>query len=183
MNIPDLIARCAQNEVQAWRALCQLTESATLFPIRRMLTSRGFDLRLAEDVVQDLYLSLIEHALHPLLIFQGTSEPEFRVFLRTIAVRFALRTIKKWDASRRKERAARAKAVPMRAGPTEKDFREIASELKSLMIGGDWEKLGVISDFTDSLGGEPEAKHAAVPSRTIRRWRGELYRKYSSQIV
>jgi DNA-directed RNA polymerase specialized sigma24 family protein len=181
MRIRELIDRCSQNEGEAWAELWQIVEDTVLRPLRRLLTSYHLDLSLADDVLQEFYKYLQDDNLRRLQLFRGASEVEFKAFLRTIAVRFTLKLLRKWQRRRQRENTAiRFAARPTRWTLTEPQEKAALSELLSVMTDGDRRKLCTILGSEWSAKAEPEGSSTchSPSARTVRHWQHELIRKY-----
>jgi len=122
----------------------------------------------------------------PWRVFHGTSEEELRAFLGVVAYRFALKLIAKWDRIRETEQEAlHHLAPPMRDGPSEQEIEIARRDLESMMPAADRDKLRQIAQDTGALAGGSDGyslANSAIPERTLRRWRLELFRKYGDRI-
>jgi DNA-directed RNA polymerase specialized sigma24 family protein len=186
MEVRDLIDRCSQNDPEAWAGLWEIVSSAALYPIRRLLQHQGIGLELADDVMQEFYMYLLQKDMEPLRAFVGESMPQFRVYLRTLAVHFTLNAMRKFMRVRRQdEKAALGAPLPDRTGPTEQQIELTMRELESLMSDKDRSRLARLLCI-ESL---PEANDSEVDplntrsGRTIRRWQEELYRRYGRRVI
>jgi DNA-directed RNA polymerase specialized sigma24 family protein len=152
-----------------------------LYPIRRLLQNHDFGLELADDVMQDFYLFLRANDLEHLRAFQAETMPQFRVYLRTLAIHFTLNSIRKIKRMRREEARVLLEAPPPdRTGPTEQQIESIMRELQSLMPEKERAKLAKILHM-NSL---EEARLSKPPSsRTYRRWKREIYRRYGRRVI
>jgi hypothetical protein len=159
-----------------WR----LIEGIALVPIKRLLRQHRFDTALGDDVLQELYLYLQTESARRLRLFRGTTEPQFRAYIRVTATRFANKMIRKWRQARyRESRAARAASCAAGGGgPTDSQIRLAIGELLLLLPAADYYKLQNVSDYR-----QPGANgHRVVPPRTARRWRSELLHKYAELV-
>lgn len=173
MQVRELIDRCCKNDPEAWTELWGIVESAALYPVRRLLQNQRFAIDWAEDVMQDFYLFLQQEDFHHLRTFHGQSMSQFRVYLRTSAIHFTLNTTRKMKRLQRTEtKAFRDAPITDRNGPTEEDVGSKLRELESLMEERDK------SRFEEILSGAVEGSE-----RTYRRWRRDLYRKYSHRVI
>jgi hypothetical protein len=182
----ELIALCRSNNGAAWNELCTIADNAARFPVQRLLQSHGFDLSSDDDVLQELYVHLRRQSCKRLSAFRGSSEVEFRVFLRRVAYRFACRLLAKWVRARNHEKeAVRHVTPPTRDGPTEKQIEDVRRELESIMSLADRKTLQLLwqepdLDYENSnVFSLPAGK---ISQRTVRRWRSELFREYGNRI-
>jgi DNA-directed RNA polymerase specialized sigma24 family protein len=187
MHVRDLIDRCCNNDPEAWATLWEIVSSAALYPIRRLLHRQGLGLELADDVMQEFYLHIREDNLRHLRSFRGDAMPQFRAFIRTLAIHFALNTLRKVKRMQRLEdEVARTASRPDRSGPTASQIRRAMQELASLMSHADRAKVlqllrdqSLLDDTLLNILDKTEPAHSSPRSRrTHRRWREELYRKY-----
>jgi hypothetical protein len=187
MKIHDLIDQCARRDNAAWALLWKLVEDSALVPVRRQLARWHFDATSTDDVMQELYRYLQADDLRCLRTFRGTTEYQLRGYLRTIANRFASRTLRKWDRRRRRELHA-LQHLPQsdRTGPTEEQIRALLRELYSIM--SDHERanlqsalgyLGLLPDWP-----APNSDYQQTPStRTLRYRRQVLRRDYGDELT
>ena len=113
MTVQDLIDQCSKNDPEAWARLWEIASSAALYPIRRLLQHHGIGLELADDVMQEFYVYLLERNMENLLAFRGEAMPQFRVYLRTLATHFTMNAMRKIMRIRRQEaKAARRTQIP-----------------------------------------------------------------------
>jgi DNA-directed RNA polymerase specialized sigma24 family protein len=184
MQVRHLIEGCCDNDSNAWATLWEVVSSAALFPIRRLLQRQSLDMEFADDVMQEFYLYIREDNLHHLRSFRGHSMAQFRAFIRTLAVHFALNTLRKIQRLRRKEdEAARAVSRPDRGGPTAHQIQTAMQELTSLMSAADRAKVLQLLDKNVPADVSSESNDARKSKRTERRWREELYRKYARRFT
>jgi DNA-directed RNA polymerase specialized sigma24 family protein len=187
MTVRDLIDGCRGDDPEAWAMLWEVVSSAGLYPIRRLLQRQGLGLELADDVMQEFYFYIREGDLHHLRAFRGQAMPQFRAFIRTLAIHFALNTLRKMKRLRRQEaEAARAASPPDRSGPTARQIRSAMQELTSLMSDDDRAKVlqllgdtALVDEFMQAETSDPSRRSR----RTLRRWREELYRKYARRVT
>jgi hypothetical protein len=181
MRVRHLIDGCVRYDPEAWAQLWEIVSSAVLYPIRRLLQNHEIGLELADDVMQDFYLFLREKNLEHLRAFQSETMPQFRVYLRTLAIHFTLNSMRKMKRMQREEaRALLDTPPPDRTGPTERQIESTMRELESLMPEKDRTKLAKILHM-NSL---DEARLSATrSSRTDRRWKRELYRRYGRRVI
>jgi DNA-directed RNA polymerase specialized sigma24 family protein len=185
MSVRELIEHCGRNEPEAWAELWEVVASAALFPIRRLLQRQGFGLELADDALQELYVYLREDDLQHLRAFRGDSIPQFRAYLRTLAIHFTLNLIRRIKRVQRLEaEALRSASLPDRTGPTEHQIELALRELESLMSETERVQLRCALEAGEELepGERAELSSAARSLRTYRRWRETLYRKYGSNL-
>jgi DNA-directed RNA polymerase specialized sigma24 family protein len=187
MNVRELIDGCCGNDPTAWAALWEIVSSAALYPIRRLLQRQGLGLELADDVMQEFYLYIRQEDLKQLRSFRGQAMPQFRAFIRTLAVHFALNAMRKLKRIRRQEdEAARFATPPDRSGPTANQIRSTMQELTALMPNDDRLKVLQILDdksLADELRSEVGCNTGPRSRRTERRWREELFRKYARRVT
>jgi DNA-directed RNA polymerase specialized sigma24 family protein len=185
MTVRDLVDGCRGNSPEAWAKLWEVVSSAAGYPIRRLLQQQGLDLELADDVMQEFYLHLRKNDLHHLRSFRGQTMAQFRPFIRTLAIHFALNTLRKIKRIQHlEEKAAHAALAPDRAGPTARQIRSALRELTSLMSNDDRAKLIQLLCDKTLIDQCSEASDVSPRStRTRRRWRDELYRKYHRRII
>lgn len=106
VNIRDIIDACGRDEAPAWGELWPLIETVALVPLSRLLHSWHLDPTLADDALQDFFLYLRAQNLRRLQRFDGNTEAEFQAFLRTMAVRFFLKRVRRWHHARQREAEA-----------------------------------------------------------------------------
>jgi DNA-directed RNA polymerase specialized sigma24 family protein len=186
MTTQQLIEGCGRNEGQAWAELWQIVEGSCLGLIRRVLTRWHFEVSLVDDVMQELYRYLQADGLCRLRSFRGASKPELCGYLRTIATRFAVRTVRKWDRNRRREALTlRLAPPPDRTGPTEEEIQAALRELDSIATASDRLKLRKVLGDLHLL---PETEDDDSPTatapaqRTVRHWCQELRRTYAQEL-
>ena len=187
MRVRELIDGCCRNEPEAWANLWEIVSSAVLYPIRRLLQHQAIGLELADDVMQDFYLYMRERDLEHLRAFRGEAMPQFRVYLRTLAIHFTLNYMRKIKRERYQEaQALRDTLPPDRDGPTERQIESTMRELESLMPEKEREKLIDLlrADYLDPDLASSEIESATSRSRrTYRRWKDELYRRYGRRVI
>ncbi len=181
-SLAEFIIRCQTNDPLAWEDLCKIVERAARCRIKRLLQAYGFDTTRVEDVLQELYCKMRTRTCRLLRVFHGTSEEELRAFLGVVAYRFALKLIAKWDRIRETEQEAlHHLAPPMRDGPSEQEIEIARRDLESMMPAVDRDKLRQIAQASGAPWDYSLAS-SAIPQRTLRRWRLELFREYGDRI-
>jgi DNA-directed RNA polymerase specialized sigma24 family protein len=186
MTTQQLIEGCYRNEGGAWAELWQIVESSSLGPIRRSLARWHFDVSLVDDIMQELYQYLQADELGRLRSFRGATKPELCSYLRTLATRFALQTVRKWDRNRRREALTlRLAPPPDRTGPTEEEIQAVLCELDSVVSASDRVKLRKVLGDLQLLPETENANSPAAPTpaqRTVRHWCHELRRNYAQEL-
>jgi hypothetical protein len=185
MGLADLIAGCAARDPDRWSKLWRLIEGIAWGPIQRLLRQHRFDKALADDLLQELYLYLQTESARRLRLFRGTTEPQFRAYIRVTATRFANKMILRWRRARYHESKA-ARAVfhaAVTKGPTDSQIRLAIGELLPLLPPADYHKLQNVADYSEPVGnGGTASARGVVPPRTARRWRSELLHKYAELV-
>jgi DNA-directed RNA polymerase specialized sigma24 family protein len=184
MRVRDLIDRCSKNNPEAWAQLWEVASSAALYPIRRLLQHHSIGLELADDVMQEFYVYLLERDMENLRAFRGEAMPQFRVYLRTLATHFTMNAMRKIMRIRRQEaQAALGAPLPDRTGPTERQIELTMEELESLMPEKERLRLTEILRVGSLDEATLESEAETRSSRTYRRWKDELYRRYGRRVI
>lgn len=185
LEIRDMIRRCSDGAPSAWQDLWEVVEGAAKGPIRSFLWSRQLDPTLCDDIAQDLFLYLSEETARRLGAFRGSSTPEFRLYVRVIALRFASRCVRRHLRTRRlEEKAARDRTRPCDPGPTERQLRLVRQELDGLMGDADRERLRMVQGLPSDPEPDEDVAAAESPSlRTKQRWGKDLFDLYARRVV
>lgn len=157
-----------------------IVEGVAWDPVRRMLHLRGFDVSLAEDVLQEVALRMAADDFRNLRAFRGQSEKQLRAFLRTTAVHLTQDLLRKWERTRRHENHVQRDWPELPTDLTHKQARAVLAELQSGMSERDALRFRTILAAQGLLTPqERPADQGQPPSeRTLRRWKLELFRKY-----
>lgn len=189
MNVRQMLERCADRDGVAWMKLWMFVEEAGLPPIRRLLETRSLDGALAEDVLQEFYLFLLQRDLGPLQTFSGTDPMQFHAFVRTVVVHFALNVLKKLQRQHRRvqhmSRPEELASTAIQAGPTSWQISQAIRELEFAMTPEDrakWRLIQAHWNVHETQNAATLARNSAPSDRTFRRWSLQLFRKYASDV-
>lgn len=177
MPITELVERCHRNDPEAWQEMVQVLRRVVQPVMANTLWVWRFDRSLSEDVFQDFCLLLLQNDRRLLKTFRGRSQSNFDAFLRTIARRFTLRTVRCWHERRcRSQSALQELRASDREGPTEEQIRIAREELEGIMLPRDVERLRAVSAAAANR--EDPKSH---PARTVRHWRRCLVGSYGDE--
>jgi hypothetical protein len=184
MGLAELIAECAANDRGGWSKMWRMIEGIAVGPVQQLLRQHRLGPELADDVLQELYLYLQVESARRLRLFRGTTEPEFRAYIRVTATRFARKVVRRWRQARcRESEAVRQSSRADRPGsPTDSQIRLAIRELLPLLPPDDYRKFQNISEYPGPGADWPAAGGRSVPARTARRWRSELLQKYAELV-
>lgn len=167
----DLVQRCLRDDGEAWSELVLLFEAVAVRPLRRILIRCRFDASLAEEVVADLWCSLLDNERRRLTKFQGSSRRDLEGWLVRVAINFTWNWTRESLSDRRREQQALAQVkVPDRGGPGERELSQLLRELESCATAQDICRLRILT-------GQRKAAEA-IPARTLRCWATELRRRH-----
>jgi hypothetical protein len=154
--------------------LWEIIEGAASIPIRRILRAHRLDPGLADDVLQELTVYLLERPSASLGRFRGSSEAQLRRFVWIIAARFASRLIARWQLQQAREAEALGRCPPPdRDGPGEPQVRAAVAELEALLSESDRTHLRIIlarEGIIAASGIGAERLAGPLSARTLHRW-------------
>jgi hypothetical protein len=186
MPVPALIERCIHRDPVAWCEFWSLVQEAASFTIRTLLRQNERQLSEVDDLLQELYLHLQELEFARLRAFRGTTPGELRSFVRVLAGRFMNHELRASHTCARHEvKLLRSLSPPDRNGPTEEQIAFARAELERLMTQTERKRLNAVCGEAAPVCAS-NVKHTPQPeqigSRTCRRWRCHLYRKYGDKV-
>ncbi|MEW4566225.1 hypothetical protein AB1L88_00010 [Tautonia sp. JC769] len=161
-----------------------IVERAATMALRRFQQSRRLDPNDAHDLIQDFWLHVIANQEAIFRTFRGTTDAELGRFTWVLADRFARR----WHWRVRRRRAREAEALrgcpaPEREGPVEARVALAIHELNTLLSDEDRARLRCVREHLDAADVTDRSPGVPRSTRTYRRWREELYRRYGDRIL
>ena len=186
MNFQELLDRCERRDREAWKEFWDLVKGAVSGPVQCLVRCWHMDLSSADDVLQELFLYLQADNFRRLRAFRGNTAPELTCFLRTIAIRFSRKKLRRWQRTRQEETAVfRLLPSPDRNGPTKNQVEAVLRELLEIMPEPDWVRLYQVSSCPELMAKIKTRKASMTQppaARTVRHWRRELYHKFGGAV-
>ena len=165
--------------------LWPIIEDVTGAAIFRSLAGSGRGSCEAEDLRQDFFVYLLEHASPFATSFRGTSVPELRRYLWVAAVRFARKRSGRARRAHVRESEASARHDVGSPGPNDAEIALAVAELDAILTGDERNHLHMVLEVArvrDTPDSETTPPCEPPSSRTVRRWGEAIFRKYTDRV-
>jgi hypothetical protein len=173
-RVVSLLRNCIElQDAEAWCDLWMLFEEAAGTAVRRLAWRCGVGRAEADELVKEIFASLVSDDLRKLRSCRAENEHELRGWLAQVASNATFNWLDKRRRFIHHEQAALAAFRPAdRCGLDEQQLAARFEELKQVIPAADFEKLQILAGLV--------VPTRTVPQRTLRYWTRDLLQRYGN---